>query len=104
MKVEKSYQGLFSMACCAKGLSDIHPQKSGTPAVRSNCIFTPMGAPLVHIMAGPAYNGPTIPSILLPARENNPVSLPRIFILESRTQKCGRMQSKVRSMKQGFKV
>jgi hypothetical protein len=86
VKVEKSYQGLFSMACCAKPLGDIQPQETGAPAVWSRCIFTATGNELAHIVAGPTYNGPTIiPGIHLLTGENNPVSLPRIFILESRT-------------------
>ena len=102
VKVEKSYQDLFGMACCAKPLRDIQPQKTGAPAVRNT--FIPIGAHLVHIMTGCTNNGPTIRSIPLPVKKNNPVSLSCIFILKGRTQKCRRMQSKVRSMKQGFKV
>jgi hypothetical protein len=76
------------MACCAKGMSDIQPQETGATDVSSNFISTRIGAQLMDIMTGSTDNGSTIRDIHLLVKENNPVSLPCIFILEGRTQKC----------------
>ena len=91
MKVEKAYQGLFSMARCAKGKGNIRPQETSITPARLSTIFLSIKGQLVAIMTGSTDNGSSIRNMLLVGKEKNAIGLPRILVREGRTQKCRRV-------------